>query len=219
MTHDSDSSGLTDPRLSDSQEEANLHPIERPHLPAGKTSISRLALEAAMIAFGVLLALSLESWSEHRKEAARAHEALVNIRKEIAGNVEQVRQQIPRQEQVVEALRAYEDSLGAGKKASGPHIGLYPPFLSSAAWSTAMSTQALAHMELGTVQKLAAFYDARRWLDRIEDTWLRLMTEPRLDTQEANQQWASTLRYTMAGYIEIENVILQQAEQATSGEH
>lgn len=218
MTPDPDNRGLADPEFSDSQEEADLHPIERPHLPAGKVAIGRLALEAAMIAFGVLLALSLESWNEHRKERAQAHEALVNIRKEIAGNVEQIRRQIPRQEQVVAALRAYEDSLAAGKKPSGPHVGLYPPFLSSAAWSTAMSTQALAHVELGKVQKLAAFYDARRWLDRIEDTWLRLMTEPRADTREANQQWASTLRYTTTGYIEIENVILTQAEQAISGE-
>ena len=193
-----------------------VHPVERGHLPAGRVSFGRLALEAAMIAFGVLLALSLESWNEHRKERALAEEALANIRREITTDVERIRQQMPKQQDVVETLRVFEEELEAGKDPVTPGLGLYPPFLSSAAWSTAMSTQALAHMEFGTVQRLAAFYDAQRWLDRIEDTWLRLITQPHEDKRSANQQWARTMRYTMLGYIEIENIILAQAKRTDS---
>jgi hypothetical protein len=199
-----------------SHEEAEVHPVERPHLPTGKVPLGRLALEALMIAFGVLLALSLESWQEHRKEQALAREALANIRVETARVAERVRAQLPKQQEVAASLQAFRDDLAAGKRPPTPEPVLYPPGLSTAAWSTAMSTQALAHMDFQTVQALATFYETQRWLDRLEDAWMRLITEPHGSTPEADRQWAGAAVYTLRSYIEIENSLLNRAEELRS---
>jgi hypothetical protein len=194
------------------REEANMHPVERPHLPAGRVPLGRLALEAAMITFGVLLALSLESWLEHRKLGSLAHEALVHIRIEMTHDVERLRKQMPEQQKVADGLRAFLEELEAGKQPAPPHLALHPAGLSTAAWNSAMATQTLAHMEFGTVQSLAGFYEMQEWLERLENTWLRLITEPQGSTVEAQQQWASTMMNTMLGYLEIEGILLAQAE-------
>lgn len=190
-----------------------MHSVERAHLHEGRISLGRLALEAAMIGFGVLLALSAESWREHRREQALAREALASIRAEIAAGAERIRQQIPRQHEVVRALETYEKRLENGERPDRPHLALYPAMLSAAAWNTALSTQALSHMELRTVRALASFYEARPWLDRIEDTWLRLVTEPGGTTPAAEQYWASSMRNTLLGYVEIESMLVTAAER------
>ena len=194
------------------REEADVHPVERPHLPAGRVPLARLVLEAAMITFGVLLALSLESWLEHRKLRALAHEALVHIRIEMSHDAERLRKQMPEQQKVADSLRAYLEELGAGKHPELPHLALHPAGLSTAAWSSAMATQALVHMEFRIVQSLAGFYEMQEWLERIENTWLRLITEPPGSSVEDQQQWASTMLNAMLGYLEIEGVLLAQAE-------
>lgn len=165
-----------------------------------------------MITFGVLLALSLESWNEHRNLRRLAHEALVHIRIEMTHDAERLRKQMPEQQKVADGLRTYLADLEAAKQAAVPHLALHPAGLSSAAWKSAMATQALAHMEFRTVQSLAGFYEMQDWLERIENTWLRLITEPQGDTAEAQQQWASTMLNTMLGYLEIEGILLAQAE-------
>jgi hypothetical protein len=165
-------------------------------------------LEAMMIAFGVLLALSLESWHEHRKQQALAREALDNIHAELTRNAQRIEGALPKQRVVAEALQAFADSLEAGGEPQVPRLALYPPLLSTAAWSTAMSTQALAHMEFQTVQGFASFYEMLRWLDRLEEAWLRVIMEPRGNTLEAKQQWAGSMVNTMLAYIEIEDALL-----------
>ena len=203
------------PSTAERQEAAPVHPVEKPHLPAGKVSLGRLALEAVMIAFGVLLAMSLESWRESRGHRQLAEEALANIRTEIARDAERIRRQIPEQQKTADALGAFLDQLDAGRHPPEPHLALNPPMLSAAAWNTAMSTQALAHMDFGTVQALAVFYESQRWLDRIEDAWLRQITELRGSSPQVERQWADSMRNTMLGYIEIERILLAQAERVT----
>lgn len=170
-----------------------------------------------MIAFSVLLALSAQNWNDHRKQELLAREALANIRAEIGNNAARIRGEIPEQQKVADALQVYREALQAGGSPAPPQISLHPPFFSSAAWSTALSTQALAHVDFREVQSLAAFYEMRHWLDRLEDTWLRLLTERRDDGREAEERWLDNMRSVMLGYIEIENVLVAHAEVAAPG--
>jgi hypothetical protein len=202
-----------DPKSAERPEEAQVHPVERPHLPAGRIPLGRLMLEAMMIAFGVLLALSLESWHEHRKQQTLAHEALDNIHTELTRNAQRIEGSLPKQRLVAEALQAFADSLEAGGEPQVPRLALHPPLLSTAAWNTAMSTQALAHMEFRTVQGFASFYEMLRWLDRLEEAWLRVIMEPRGNTLEERQQWAGSMVNTMLAYIEIENALLAGSKE------
>lgn len=194
-----------------------MHSVERAHLHEGRISLGRLALEAAMIAFGVLLALSAESWRERRQHRALADEALANIRVEMSAGTERIRQRLPRQLELDKALGAFIEGLDSGQHPAPPKLALYPAGLSAAAWNTAMSTQALVHMEFGTVRALASFYEQQPWLYRIEDVWLRLMTEPHASTLEGEKQWARSLQTTLRVYIEIEETALAAAERTQPG--
>jgi hypothetical protein len=111
-----------DPDPTVDREELEMHPVERPHLPTGRVPLARLALEAVMIAFGVLLALSLESWNEHRKERALAREALANIRVELISDRERIQAQLPKQEEMAQDLREFREDLKAGKRPPEPHL-------------------------------------------------------------------------------------------------
>jgi len=202
-----------DPESAERPQEARVHPVERPHLPAGKVPFGRLVLEATMIAFGVLLALSLGSWHEHRQQQALAREGMERIRTELASNAERIERSLPRQREVAAALQAFQDSLAAGADPQVPRLALHPPLLSTAAWNTAMSTQALAHMEFRTVQGFAAFYEMLRWLDRLEDMWLRVISEPRGETGDIRQQWAGSMTNTMLATIEIESALLAGSKE------
>lgn len=190
---------------------------ERVPWTSGRLQFGRLVLEAVMIAFSVLLALSAQNWNDHRKQELLAREALANIRAEIGNNAARIRGEIPEQQKVADALQVYREALQAGRNPPPPQISLHPPFFSSAAWSTALSTQALAHVDFREVQSLAAFYEMRHWLDRLEDTWLRLLTERRDDGREAEERWLDNMRSVMLGYIEIENVLVAHAEVAAPG--
>ncbi len=207
------------PPPAPSAEETDVHPVERPHLPTGKVPLGRLALEAAMIAFGVLLALSLESYVEHRKLQRQAHEALTHIRAEVTRNADIIRGQVPVQTQVADSLRVFQEcvealrqSRRAGGEPSVPRVSLSPSILSTASWQAAMSTGTLAHVDFRTVQALSRYYEAMQWLRRIEDGYLGLVARPVGDRMEDRAQWAHSLELLMRGYIEIEQALANAAE-------
>ena len=193
-----------------------MHPVDRVHLPAKGVSIGHLLMETAMIVFSVLLALSLESWREHRKQQALAHEALVNVRAELAHNIAAITAQLPRQRQVAEDLQAALRDLAAKQQPLPAQAPLNPPLLTAAAWQAAMTTQAVSHMDFRTVQKLASVYETQKWMDRIEDGWLRFVTAPHGGNPEAERQWLRSMQFVVLVYIETEQSLAAKAQQAIS---
>lgn len=181
-----------------------MHPVERVHLPERGISVGHLLLEMVMIAFSVLLALGLESWREHRSQQGLAHEALVNVRNELAHNIGAIDAQLPKQREVLDKLRAALRELDAEGKTSAVQAPLRPPLLTAAAWQAALSTQAVSHIDLDTIQAVAGVYEAHRWLDRIEDSWFRLATTPRSNDLATERQWLRSMEYVFLVYIEVE---------------
>ncbi len=172
-----------------------------------------------MIAFGVLLALSLESYAEHRKLQRQAHEALTHIRAEVVHNAGIIRGQLPVQTQVADSLRSFQDCVAAwrqnrraGNEPTLPRVSLSPAILSTASWQAAMSTGALAHIDFRTVQALSRYYEAMQWLRRIEDRYLESLARPVGDRIEDQAERANSLRLLMLGYIEIEQALVNASE-------
>jgi hypothetical protein len=169
-----------------------------------------------MIVFSVLLALSLESWKERGQQKALAREALANIRVELESNIAAIEAQRPRQQQLIDGLqRQLEDPTG-GSAQLREFEPLYPPSLSSAAWEAAMSTQVMVHAGFGTVQALARFYEAGKWLDRIEDSWLSLVTDARGSDTDDAQRRLGTMLYLAQSYVEMEDALTRRARDALS---
>jgi hypothetical protein len=167
-----------------------------------------------MIVFSVLLALSLESWTEHRQEKALVREALANIRVELDSNLKAIEAQRPRQQQLIAALQERLENPEGGSPPARELEPLYPPDLSSAAWSAAMSTQVMVHAGFRTVQTSARFYEAEKWLDRIENSWLRLLTDGRETDAESTRQRLGAMLYLARSYVEMEDALTSLFHEA-----
>ncbi len=191
-----------------------MHPIEQRHLSGERLSIPRLLLETGMIVFGVLLALGLESWHEHRKQEAVAHQALVGIRSELAFNVGAIEAQLPKQREVLEGLQLELRELDTKRATSLAVAPLRPPLLTTAAWQAAMATQALSRVDLGTIQAIAGAYEAQRWMSRIEDRWVELITAPSGESAEAERHWLGSMQMVMAIYGELEQALVAKSKAA-----
>jgi type II secretory pathway pseudopilin PulG len=193
-----------------------MHPVERIHLPAHGVSLGHLLLETVMIVFSVLLALGLESWREHRVQRARAHQALVAVRSELTHNIEAIEAQLPKQREVLEGLEAAARDLGTGGKTAPVNVPLRPPIFTGAAWQAAVTTQAMSHVDLRVIQTVAGVYEGHRWMDRIEDDWLRTMTAPRSGSPAGEQQWLRSMQFVVSVYMELEEALAAKAKAAVT---
>ncbi len=194
------------------EEGKDVHPVERVHLASGSLSFRHLLIDAAMIVFSVLLALSLESWHERHAQRELARHALENIRAELTYDLSRIDAGLVRHQEVVDHLSTELAGLDAGTwpKAEEP---LYPTALYNSAWTAAMSTGTIAHMDLATVQAASRFYEINGWKDRIEDSWIRLMTTSAAD-KTAMRQRLTSLQYLARTYMEVEQELKKAAEEA-----
>jgi hypothetical protein len=190
-----------------------MHPVERVHIPS-KPSAGRLLLEMAMIVFSVLLALSLDSWREHRKERSLAREALLAIGAEIETDLDGIEKQRPAQERLAADLEQSVRQFKAGHTPDTPMVALHPAAFTSAAWNSAISTQAVAHMDLSTVQALSRFYDAQKWMDRVEDSWIRIVAGPAGADRASQLQSLEARLYLIRTYLEIEQHLTEVGAKA-----
>src|SRR5690349_18131128 len=105
------------------------------------------ALEMASIVASVLLALWVSDWNDHRKEAARAEDALAGIRRELGDN----RSRLKESHDYYGELIATIDRLRERPSADAPTMftqvpgwrGVQPPLLNDDVFSAALSTQVL----------------------------------------------------------------------------
>ncbi len=77
-----------------------------------------------------------------------------------------------------------------------------------------MSTQAVSHMDFTVVEALAGFYDTRTWMERIENSWILLVTSPHARDPESERQWLGSLLYLTESYLEVEGALAAKAEAA-----
>jgi hypothetical protein len=141
-------------------------------------------LEMASIVASVLLALWVSDWNDHRKEAARAEDALAGIRRELADD----RGRLLESSDYYSQLAATIDRLREGSPADVPTRftslpawrGVRPPLLSDDVFSAALSTQALGPIAFDVVADLSQTYGALRQHRWFHDRFLTDIYEGRV---------------------------------------
>lgn len=153
-----------------------MHPKE-PKL-IHRQGIGGLVLEGAMIVFSILLALGLENWNEHRKEAARCRTALALVRKEITRNRQEVdgilEKHGARIKGLVKAAEVYE---GKRKGPAVVEVELEFPVHRSTVFDAAMAGRTLNPLNYETLLPVMEAYSGHAWLLKLEDTWLKYLLE------------------------------------------
>jgi putative cell wall-binding protein len=146
---------------------SDLPPPEPPPAPHARQrlrfreKLPELLLEAASVVFAVLLALGVDEWRENRSRQALAMRAMDSIVRELQANrrelanIQQVNK--PELDRINEQVKALE-------KAVVREIGvsLQLAQLSSAAWQTTQSTEALQLLEFEWLVDVAGTYELQR---------------------------------------------------------
>jgi hypothetical protein len=158
-----------------------MHP-HKPHLREGShRSIGTWTIEVSMIVFSILFALFLESLHERAKQREFAERALERIVAEIESNAKAIREKLP--DHAVEldiftAFAAHPDKASEVVVPDTISLGIQPPMLSTTAFETAKSTQALTFMDYDKVMAISRAYTAQDRMSWIEDNWMPLYTSP-----------------------------------------
>ncbi len=115
--------------------------------------------QAALVVLGVVLAFAANEWREAAAERREAHEALASIRDELAANRELAAASAAYHAEKL-ALIAERDAAGAALTLSDfPRGFISPATLSTAAWTSASETGALAHLDYAEIVELSRLYD------------------------------------------------------------
>jgi hypothetical protein len=127
-----------------------------------RRTASDLLLDSALIVFSILLAFALNGWWQAHQDRQLAEKALTSIEIEIAQNRSNVLAVMPYHQRLHKliaglsaagSIRTFEDVRGLEG-----FDGFQPAFLTTTAWSTAINTGALNHMDYELVNELSAVY-------------------------------------------------------------
>ena len=127
-----------------------------------RRTLSGLLLDSALIVASILLAFALNGWWEARQDRQLAEKALTSIEIEIAQNRSNVLAVMPYHRRLHEliaglsaagSIRTFEDVRGLEG-----FDGFQPAFVTTTAWTTAINTGALNHMDYALVNDLSAVY-------------------------------------------------------------
>jgi hypothetical protein len=132
-----------------------------------------LVAEAALIVGSILLAFALNGWWESRQDRRLADRAMASFEQEIRQNRENLVRVMPYHGELLEmfsemsiagSVRTFEDVRGLEG-----FQGFQPAFLTTSAWSTAIATGALIHLDYDVVSALSALYTLQDRFDRTSD--------------------------------------------------
>jgi hypothetical protein len=195
---------------------APLHPKE-PKL-THRRGIGEYALEAVMIALSILLALGVENWNEHRKEAKRCRTALAYIRKEIVQNRREVADLLDKHKARMEALTTAAKALKSGKERGiRVEIDTQFPIHQSRVFDAAMANRTLSPLGYETLLPVMESYSSHIWLQKLEDTWLRKVIE---SDPDGDKKTLARLLLRLAGIMQnyrlIEEGTIAEYDTATT---
>lgn len=136
-----------------------------------------LLLESALIVASILLAFALNGWWEARQERVLAARALASFEQEIRQNRENLLAVMPYHRQLHELFSELSVAGAVTTFADVRYLdgfdGWQPPVLTSAAWSTAIATGALAHLDFDTVREISSLYALQdRFVQHSDGTFL-----------------------------------------------
>ncbi len=127
----------------------------------------RVFYEVFSIFFGVSVALLLDQWNDNRNNLQDAADWKMHILKEVQANKKNIEKMLPSHELTYHFI----DSL-IEQKVDLNNIGDYSPFIDvrliqSSSWETAKLVQAISHMDIQMMQRMAKVYDYQDYYDEI----------------------------------------------------
>lgn len=137
-------------------------------------SLAELGVQTFAVVLGILLALAINSWNESRHQQQRARLAMQSILDETAVNMKMLQQRADFLDHMAAAMEKSPANRAATTKKPcytwHRWNGLRYPLVITAAYQTAISTQAMAHMPYKRVEEMEKVYSLLDLTEKIYDT-------------------------------------------------
>jgi len=125
-----------------------------------KQQAPTLVVEAISVVFAVSLALAINEWRQGREEGRIASEAMDRLRIEIQQNHDNLAGVLDEQAGAIDVLAAVIEDLVAGREPDGDlAFNFRTEQVRSAAWETALLTQAVRFIDFELVSSAADIYE------------------------------------------------------------
>lgn len=129
--------------------------------------LPKILIESFLIALSILLALGVDDWKKERENQQLVREALANFEREIRQNKANIERRLPHHVRLRESLivvNPKEVHTLQELRQKVDFQGLQVAFLVDTAWQTALTTNALTHMDYETVSRLSLIYTLQQRL-------------------------------------------------------
>lgn len=185
--------------------EPSAHPADRAHGHSASRRwlprwIPRAAFEAALIVFGLLLAMALNEWREARHQQARLGQALALLVDELKFNQRSI--ESPDTLAHHRGLLARYRDLASKDDAAGEPIfesGVHVATLRDAAWRTLSAPENIARVPYEQIVVLADLYQEQERLERIHWSVVGWLLAPR--PAEHSAAYMKALNRSVAIYL------------------
>ncbi len=149
--------------------------------------VEQLLVETFSVVLGILVALAVNDWREAREHAQLAAQVVARFEREIADNDSALALRAPYHRAMADSLGALVQRSAGRAPAGGLHAirnwaGTRPTLLRSAAWESALATQALSYLDYGTVADLSRLYEQQRRVQAIATGYIGVMYTPSFQT-------------------------------------
>ncbi len=137
-------------------------------------SLAELGIQTFAVVLGILLALAINSWNESRHQDRTAQLAMQSILDETGINLKMLEQRTRHLENMTTAMKNSPANHDAMSKkpcyAWDGFSGLQYPQVIEAAYQTAISTQALAHIPFKQAESVAEVYSSLKLATKLYGT-------------------------------------------------
>lgn len=132
--------------------------------------LGEVALEASMIVFAVIIALTVDQYWESREEVGLAETAIESIRQEILRNQEQLADNRDGNRESARATQAQLRAIRNGDlNAPTPDVDYSFSLVGDDAWETARVTRAIHFMDFALVTQISQVYRIQDFFTRRQD--------------------------------------------------
>ena len=159
--------------------------------------LPEIVLEAASVAFAVLLAFWVDEWRQERQERELAARARTAIVAELSANRDELRASLAAHQRTLDSLPELIRRV-AGDSVARLNVGLLVPELSSAAWRTAQATEAATLMDYTWLLRVSRAYDIQELYLRGQEDLLRIVAE-----QQEPTTWLRSIERRLAMSIQV----------------
>ena len=179
--------------------------------------LSRLLVEALLIAVSVLLALAVNNWKARRDNSARAVEARDAFLTALQANRAMLASEaVLPHHQKLQAIYAKAMAARAPDPKALFETGLHPATFGDAAWRSFSTSTIFSDFTVKEVLMLSDLYHTQLNIERRAESLVLALTSPRSDRETAEYQRDSTISITLFlnDLIPAEQNLLRQYDQA-----